>query len=316
MVMTGVGGVNKLEYRSVDNPVPKKDEALVKVLYCGINHLDLLIRLGKRSGPKQFPHILGSEIAGELSSGEIVAVYPWIFCGKCEQCKSGNEQMCNSGGTVGRNAWGGYAEYVAVPKRNLITISKQIAQKASAIILAGTTAHHLVRRGNIQDKATVLVTGATGGVGTLVIQLLKLKKCTVICATSHEKKISLLRKLGADRVVLVERMVEEVNYAIDLVGGDTWSKAVQTLGKNGTFTFCSTSKEEIGRLDIGNAFAKQLNILGSTGGNREDLQAVLQLVQKGVIKPVINAVFSLEDAKKAHERMEKQEVFGKMLLKV
>ncbi len=344
VVMTGIGGVEKLQYTSIDTPIPQKDEVLIKVLYCGINHLDLLILQGKRPGPKTFPHILGSEIVGETPSGDIVAVYPWTFCGKCSQCKTGNEQICDMGGTIGRTQWGGYAEYVCVPKKNIIRFSKTNVILASgvrpgseddsgsstrmtdyewilaslcSIVLTGTTVCHLIRRAHIPDKATVLVTGATGGVGTLVVQLLQQKKCTIIAATSHKNKIQFLKKLGVDSVVSIEKMTETgVQYAIDLVGGDTWSKAIKTLEKNGTLVFCSTSKEEMGKVDIGNAFAKQLTILGVYGGNRKDLKTALDLLEKGIFQPVIDSTFPLKNANKEQEKMEKQEVFGKILLAV
>lgn len=323
VVISGIGGVEKLEYVSIDTPKPKDDEVLLKVLYCGINHLDLLIREGKRPGPTSFPHILGSEIVGETLSREIVAVYPWTFCGKCEQCKKGREQMCDVGGTIGRTQFGGYAEYVTVPKKNIVKIPSGTKPKeACSVILAGATAHHLVQRADITDYSTVLVAGTTGGVGTLVIQLLKRKKCTIVCATSHTNKIPFLQKLGASHVVSTDKMVEEIKllfpqgikYAIDIVGGDIWSKVVETLGKNGTLAFCSTSKEEKGIVDIREAFAKELNILGSNGGTLKDFKEIMLLLQKGVLQPVIDSIYSIKDAAKAHEKMEKQRIFGKILL--
>lgn len=314
--MSGIGGVEKLEYTSIDTPTSRKDEVLLKVLYCGVNHLDFLIREGKRSGIPSFPHVLGSEIVGEYE-GKIYAVYPWTFCGTCQQCKNGNERICDRGGTIGRTQRGGYAEFVVVPKKNLIKISNGLDLAAvCSIVLTGTTACHLVRRVNIPDKASVIITGATGGVGTLIVQLLKRKKCTVICVTSHKNKIPQLKKLGADYVVSIEKMVDEVKYAIDLVGGETWSKALQVLGKNGTLVFCSTSKEEMGSVDIGNAFAKQLNILGSYGGNRKDLMEALLLLEKGIFKPVIDSIYPLQDANKAQGKMEQQKLFGKIILAV
>lgn len=325
VVMTGIGGVDKLEYVSIDTPKPKDDEVIIKVLYCGVNHLDLLIRQGKRPGPKTFPHILGSEIIGQLPSKEIVAVYPWTFCGKCNECKNGREQMCDVGGTIGRTKWGGYAEYVAVPKKNVVKIPLEVKpEEACSVILAGTTAHHLVQKANIADYSTVLVTGATGGVGTLVVQLLKRKKCVIIAATSHENKKPSLIKLGVDHVVSVANLVEDIKllfpqgikYAIDIIGGDTWSKTVKILGKDGTMVFCSTSKEEVGKVDIREAFAREVNILGSNGGTMKDFKEMLFLLQKGILQPVIDEVLPLKDAPKAHEKLEKQEVFGKMLLRL
>lgn len=332
VVFNQIGKIDVLEYTTIETPKANKDEALVKVLYCGINHLDILIRQGKRPGVPNFPHILGSEIVGiietgvgEFQKGDHVVVYPWIFCRKCAECKSGNEQMCDTGGTFGRTQWGGYADYVVVPERNLIKIAASAPLKEiCAVTLAGTTAHHLIERANLKEKSTVLVTGATGGVGTAVIEILKQKQCTIIAATSDEKKKEQLLALGIDHVVLTKTMVEDIsklfpqgiNYAFDLVGGKVWSNVLKTLGKNGTITFCATSLEENGEVEIGKTFAKQLNILGSYGGSKKDLQEVIKLIENGTIKPVINNILPLEEATKAHEIIESQNIFGKVLLKV
>ena len=303
VVQTGIGGVNKLRLISLDIPSPKKDEVLIKVLYCGINHLDVLIRSGKRPGPKSLPHILGSEIVGQTQDGKKVVVYPWL----------------QDGGTIGRTCWGGYAEYAAVPKRNLVKIPSGLKlAEVCALALAGTTAHHLIKRAKIKDKSKVLVTGATGGVGTAVLQILKSKKCQIIAATSHKNKISLLKKLGADKVILTKNMVSQkgLPYAIDLVGGAVWSKVLETLGKNGTMVFCATSKQEKGQVNIGSAFSRELNILGSSGGTIDDLKAVLNLLGSRALKPVIDSMYPLKEVAAAHQKMEKQQIFGKILLQV
>jgi len=321
-LLTGIGGLDKLVYSEIETPPVKSGYALVKVKYCGVNHLDILIRQGKRQGPRKFPHVLGSEIVGEVA-GEKVAVFPWIFCGKCKYCKNGNENLCDNGGSIGRTQWGGYAQYAVVPIRNLIKIPSNIANdKICTVLLAGATAQHLVDRANIKDGSSVLVTGATGGVGTILIQILKNKKCIIVCATSHPYKKGKLLKLGADYVVSTQNLVSEtknifpqgVNYVFDIVGGSVWSNGIETLGKNGTLVFCSTSRQEPGKVNLASAFARQVNILGSSGGTIANLKRVIALLKKGIIKPVIAEILPLKEAKKAHEKIEKQEIFGKILL--
>lgn len=323
VLLTRIGGITDLQYTSVPLPRPKQGEVLVKVLYCGINHLDLHIITGKRPGPQHFPHILGSEIVGEVD-GDTVAVFPWTFCGKCKPCQKGDMQICDIGGTLGRTRWGGYAEYVVVPEKNIIKIPQNVSlEDVCSITLAGTTAYHLIKRAGIRDKSTVLVTGTTGGVGTAVIQLLKQKQCHIICTTSHPNKIKELKKLSVAKIVLVKDMVSlltdypsGVDYAIDIAGGSIWSNALQLLSKNGTIVFCATSRLETGIVNIAQAFSKQWNILGSYGGSIEDCKAVLKLLAKGAIHPQIDSVYPLSDAQKALEKIEKQEQFGKILLKI
>lgn len=323
-VITQIGDNQKIQYREVKTPVALKNEVLLQVLYCGVNHLDVLIKQGKRIGPKLFPHILGSEIVGQIvETGDIVCVYPWIFCGKCIQCKSGNENICDNGGTFGRTRWGGYAQYVTVAQKNIVKLPKNVTpQNAASVILAGTTAFHLIRRAAVTSKKIVLVTGATGGVGTAVIQLLKDKKSTIISATSHPQKKEKLKELGVDHVVTTESMIDDIlslyprgiDYVVDIVGGSIWSIAVETLAKNGTIVFCSTSLDEKGVVDIGKTFHKQLNILGCYGGTREDMKKTLSLLSQKILRPVIDTIYPLSKAEAAHEKIEEQKVFGKILL--
>lgn len=322
--MTGVGDLDVLDVVDISQPKVPAGNTLVKVIYCGVNHLDTLIRSGKRPGPKTFPHILGSEIVGELESGEKVAVYPWTFCGECEQCSSGNENICDNSGTIGRTTWGGYAEYANVPSKNLIALPEDAdLEKYCALALAGTTAFHLVDRAQIEKGQTVLVTGASGGVGNIVVQLLKHKGCTVIGATSHREKERSLREMGVDHVVAVEHMVEEVKKVIpggvhavvDTVGGRVWSFAVEAMGKNSTMTFCATSLDDMGQVHIGSAFSRQLNIRGSYGGTVNDTKRIFTMQKNDVIKPIIDGVFALEDVREAHRKVDMQQLVGKILLK-
>ncbi len=309
-----IGNKAALSLSSVATPKPGKDEALIRVAYCGVNHLDLLIKQGKRAGPTNFPHVLGSEIVGITESGNSVAVYPWTFCGRCPQCLSGKENICDQGGTIGRTNWGGYAQYVVVPKRNLIKLPKNLPLKSiCAVTLAGTTAHHLIGRARIKNKSTVLVTGATGGVGTAVIQLLKRKSCRVIAATSHKKKTSFLKKLGVD--MIVKKFPQGIPYVIDLMGGKVWSNAAEVLAKNGTMVYCATTLDGPGLINIGSAFSRQINLLGSYGGTRKDLRSVIQLVKRGVLRPVIDSIYPLSRANKALMKLENQKNFGKILIK-
>ena len=316
-VLTGLGNVSKLKVVNNEQPKIKKGKVLVRVKYCGVNHLDLLICSGKRPGPKYFPHILGSEIVGELENGELVAVYPWTFCGKCRPCLTHHENICDNGGTIGRTSAGGYAECAAVPEKNLVAIPAGLSlENVCALTLAGTTAVHLIDRAQVAKKSTVLVTGATGGVGTAVIQLLKDKRCEIIAATSSEQKKDKLKQLGVSRVVSMPNFPKGVQYVIDIVGGAVWSVAEETLVKNGTMVFCATSREELGQVNIGLAFSREVNILGSYGGTRDDLKTAIKLLKKGILKPVIDHIYPLSQVGKAHQRLEDQQVFGKILLQL
>ena len=332
--MDKIGSLNNLRYTDIPIPEPDNNEMLIKVEYCGLNHLDLLIIEGKRLGPKTFPHILGSEFIGiivkinskdrNFKIGDRVAVYPWTFCGKCEQCRRGNENICDNGGTFGRTRWGGFAEFVSVPVKNLVKIPSYLSSKlVSASVLSTITAYHMIKRANIKNHATVLVTGATGGVGTSAAQLLKERKCKVICATNHNSKVKKLKELGTDEVVKTNNLINEVknissngvDYVIDIMGGNVWSKGIELLAKNGTMVFCSTTLDDPGSVNLASAFSRQTNILGSYGGTVNDLREVIKLLQKDTIKPVIDSIYPLEKTKEALYKFDQQKAFGKILIK-
>lgn len=335
VLLNKIGSYKDLTYSSIYVPTLRENEALVKVRYCGVNHLDLHIINGSRPGPKKFPHILGSEIVGmvekmeghskTMKAGDTVSVYPWIFCGKCRQCRLGCENICDNGGTFGRTRWGGYAQYVTVPLKNLVKLPLLVSLgKVCAITLAGTTAYHLVQRANIPKNVPVLVTGASGGVGTAVIQLLKQKGCRVICTTSKKSKQYLLKKIGVNMVIPTQKIKAEIKkmyphgmeYIIDIMGGSVWSTGVEILAKGGTLVFCATSLLELGQVNISSAFTRQVNILGSYGGTIKDWQAVLKLVEKKILQPQIDSVYPLKNALPALKKLDKQQAFGKILLEI
>jgi len=335
VLLTKIGTGGNIIYKSVDTPQPDHNEALIKVQYCGVNHLDLLISQGKRPGPKRFPHILGAEVVGMVESvnhkntavkiGDAVAVYPWIFCGECKQCLFGNENICDQGGTFGRTVWGGYAQYLVAPIKNLVKIPRDVSpNEVCAVTLAGTTAYHLIDRAKVKNGSIVLVTGATGGVGTLAIQLLKYRKCTVIAATSHRDKIGSLKNLGVNLIVTTDKLKKQIqkrypkgiDYVIDIMGGDVWSESIDILTKNGTLVFCATTLDGLGTVNIWSAFSKQVNILGSYGGRIKDLIEIVALLKKGIIRPIIDSVYPLSKAKTALKKLADQKAFGKIILKV
>lgn len=326
VVLNKTGTLADMNMINTAIPAPKEGDKLLQVEYCGINHLDLLIISGKRPVFGQFPLILGSEMTGRISeTNEKAAVYPWIFCGKCRQCLEGRENICDTGGTFGRTRDGGFAEYATVPVQNLFKLKDTDDPKAiCALTLSAITAYHMINRANIPDKSTVLINGATGGVGTAAIQILKFKKCNIIASTSHPEKSINLIKLGADHTVATKNLSAEISklmpegipYIIDAMGGSVWSESVKLLSKKGTIVFCATTLEEYGRINLGIAFAREINILGSYGGTISDLKEVIKLARIGILKPVIDSEYPLKKVPKALQKLSDQKAFGKILIKV
>src|SRR5215470_11955617 len=180
------GGLEALHFEEVARPEAGPAEAVIRVLACGANNLDLRVREGRVPGKIPMPHISGSEVVGEIaelgvgatgfSVGQTVAIAPYLFCGQCEFCQAGAENQCIRGDILGLMSQGAYAEYVKVPASSLVPLPAGVdAISAAAVGLAAITAWHmLIERAQLQPGEDVLVHAAGSGVGSAAIQIAKL----------------------------------------------------------------------------------------------------------------------------------------------
>jgi len=337
VVFDSHGGADVLEYRDVPVPTPGPDEALVRVRACGLNHLDLFIRNGGLPHPVPLPHILGSEVAGEVEEsgalasvkpGDRVVVAPYLICGVCEYCLSGEETICLRGDVLGRRSNGGYAEYVTVAARQLIPIPDGVSlEDAAALTLSTLTAWHmLVTRARMRPGEDVLVLGAGSGVGSGAIQIAKQGGCRVFATAGSQEKLEKARELGADALINhnttdfreeVRRLTSKrgVDIVVEHVGQDTWDRSVGSLARNGRLVTTGATTGPEGRVNIDRLFGAQQSLIGSWGGTRAELRAVLKMAAEGRLRSVIHAVYPLERAAEAQRVMEERAQFGKLLLK-
>ena len=322
------GGPETLQLDTVPAPEPGADEVLVKIHASGVNHLDIWLRTGARPGIEP-PHIPGSEIAGEIvqageaagsvSVGQRVAVSPWAFCGACEFCLQGEESICANGHIIGTAPnQGGYAEYITVPA--------SIAVPIPALTLAAITSWHMLyRRTRVQPGEWVLVQAAGSGVGVYAVQIARFLGAHVIATASTKEKLDRAQALGAEATINysetnvadeVKRITNGrgVDVVFEHVGEATWEQSIRSLARNGRLVTCGATTGRGGKVDIGLLYTRQQSLLGSMGGNRLDLQQVLSLADRGILSPVLDTVFPLEQAREAHERMAARAQFGKMLL--
>src|SRR3954467_4437799 len=193
------GGPEVLRYEDVADPELRKDQVLVRVRACALNHLDLWVRKGL-PGVK-LPHINGSDIAGEivevgeyvsgLSKGQRVIVAPMHYCGRCRFCVSGVQNQCREFTVVGNGVDGGNCELVAARPDQVIPIPDRLGfDEAAAVPLGFVTAFHMmVTRARVRPGQTVLVLGANSGVGMAAIQLGKLFNTRVIATAGNEEKM-------------------------------------------------------------------------------------------------------------------------------
>src|SRR5271165_5012570 len=329
------GGPEVLTYEDVPDPQPRRDQILIRVKACSVNHLDVWVRKGL-PGVK-LPHILGSDIAGEVAevgeyvsgfkTGQRVLVAPMHFCGHCAKCVAGVQNQCREFTVLGNGVDGGNCELIAVPAANVIPIpdSLDFNQAASVPLVFVTAWHMLVGRAGIRPGQTVLVLGASSGVGIAAIQVAKLFQCRVISTAGDEAKLAKGHELGADFGInhYQQKISEEVrkiknkegvDIVIEHVGAATWDESVKSLKSSGTLVTCGATTGPQVAIDLRHLFARQLSLLGSYMGTMGELHAVMGHVFAGRLKAVVDRVFPLSEIRAAHEYLETSQMFGKVVL--
>ena len=308
------GGPEVLRYEDAPDPEPGPGEVLVQLRAASLNRLDLWVRAGRPSVPK--PRILGADGAGVDESGRRVVINPGIEHG-------------DRISVIGEHMDGTHAELVAVPESNVYPIPDELSfEEAAAFPLVFETVYRmLVTRAGLREGEWVLVWGVGSGIGTASLQLAKALGGRVIATSSSDAKLELAKVLGADAVVNHEAgdVVEAVKEAtggpgadvvVEHVGEATWQRSLQAVRPHGRIAVCGATTGPNPKAALHRIWWKQLTILGSTMGTKNDFEGAFELVKSGKAKPVIDTVFPLSDARAAHERMEAGEQFGKIVLRI
>lgn len=333
------GGPHVLRNVEVPEPRIHHREVLIRVRACALNHLDLWLRRGIPGVVIPFPHIPGSDIAGEVVRlgecvtnvrvGDRVLLQPGISCGHCAACLSGKDNMCARYTLFGYMVDGGCAEFVASPAENVVPIPAELSfEEAAAFPLVFVTAWHmLITLARLKPAETVLVLAAGSGVGSAAVQIAKVAGARVIATVGSEEKIAKAKALGADEVILhtrsdfardVKRLTHRrgVDVAIEHVGEATWAQSIYSLAVGGRLVTCGATTGHDVKIDLRFVFSRQLSILGSYMGSKGELFSALDLLTRGLVKPVIDKVLPLSQAAEAHARLERREQFGKIVLQV
>src|SRR5215471_2198195 len=330
------GGPEVLSYEDIPDPQLRKDQVLVRVKACSLNHLDLWVRQGL-PGVK-LPHIPGSDIAGEVvevgkyvsgfKSGQRVIVAPMHFCRHCAKCVAGLQNQCREFTVIGNAVAGGDCELYAAPAANVIPIPDALDfnQAASVPLVFVTAWHMLVGLAGVRVGQTVLVLGASSGVGIAAIQIAKMFHCRVITTAGSEEKLEKARTLlGADHGInhYQKKISEEVrkitdkegvDIVVEHVGAATWEESMKCLKTAGALVTCgATTGPNVG-IDVRHLFARQLRLLGSYMGTMGELNEVLGHVFAGRLKPVVDRIFPLSEIRAAHEYLAKSQMFGKVIV--
>lgn len=333
------GGLGKLVYEDFPTPKISDDEVLVKVKACSINHLDIWIRQGIPAYKMDLPHVSGCDVSGiveetgsdvsDVKVGDRVIIAPGLSCFKCDQCISGNDNLCDTFKIFGAGVHGGYAEYTKVKAVNIIPIPESLTfVQAAAFPLTFLTAYHmLVNRVDIRSGQDILIIAAGSGIGTAAIRIAKFLGARVIATVGSDEKVEMAEMAGVDDVInynnedFAKKTLEltggrGVDVVFENVGPETWQKSMDSLAKNGKLVTCGATSGPDVQTSLRSLFMRQISIYGSVMGTRKELFEIIKLMLTRKLTVTIDSVFELKDARKAQEKMLKRKNFGKIVLEL
>lgn len=342
VLLVGYGGPEKLEYREdVSDPEPVAGEVLVEVGACGINNTDLWTREGaygqsddpeavggwRRGESMSFPRIQGADIVGRIVAvgagvaesrmGERVLVDPTLYA------EEGSGLV--GVGAIGSERDGGFAEYVTVPASNAHTVESPLSDEELATFpTAYVTAERMLKRARVAEGETILVTGASGGVGSALVQLAKARGAWVIARVGPGKERK-IREVGADAVIA--RGVDDLDTAVsnasdgrpldvvaDVVGGDSFPQLLNVLRPEGRYVVAGAIAGPSVQLDLRTVYLKHLELIGSTLGTQEDFADLVSYVTNDKIRPLLAGVYPLSEIRRAQSDFQRKAFFGKLVL--
>jgi len=332
IVIREPGGPEKLELSDWPIGEPGRGQVRVRVEACGVCYRDIVDRLGKYPFMRR-PVVTGHEIGGvilalgpgvtEFAVGDRVASTHRPPCGECDECVSGNEARCiGSPVMYGLTADGGYAEQALLWESSMVKVPDQVSLEAASFLhcTAAVALRALRVQGGLVAGQTVLITGASGGVGIHAVQVAKILGARVVAVTSQADKRAALTEYGADEVIVSapdaihKQVVPTVHLALDLVGVPTINSAMRTLRPGGRLVIVGNVTQERVEVNPGYLIVKEITLAGSALASRDDLRQVFAWVAEGKLRPVIAGRRPLEEAAAAQEALSDKRIIGRQIL--
>lgn len=337
IVMRQTGDADRLVLEDVPTPEPRAGWVRVRVHAEGVCYRDIVERRGGFAFIKR-PVVPGHEFAGTVDAcgggvtafavGDRVVNLHRASCGECSACTAGHETRCRRALEVfGLSVDGGYAEHVVAPVGCLVRLPEAIPYEQACFLncTAAVALRALRTAARVQAGETVLVTGASGGVGIHAVQVAKALGARVLAATTSASKTEVLREHGVDEVLVAEPSAlhhavkratggSGVEVALDCVGTPTLNAALRSLRQGGRLVVLGNVTTERWEVNPGFLILGELEVHGSAGSNRADLEQVLAWVLEGKLRPVLQEVLPLERAAEAQRMLEDKRASGRVVL--
>jgi len=334
------GGPEAVKVEELPRPrVEAPDDVVVSLKAAAMNHLDLFVVGGLPGLKPPFPHILGADGAGIVEAtgpavtrvrvGDRVLLDPGVSCRTCEFCLAGEHSLCTTYRLLGEHLPGTFAEAVRVPQWNAYPLPDGVAwSDAAAYPLVHLTAWRmLVTRAAIRRGETVLIWGIGGGVALAALGIAKRLGAVVVVTSGSEAKLARARTLGADLALnhATADVAREVRaftggrgaqVVVDSVGEATWDRSLRALAPGGRLVTCGATTGPKVVTDVRRMFWYHYSLLGSTMGNAREFAEIVRLLGSGALRPVVDSVTPLRDARRAFERLAAGDHFGKLVLEV
>lgn len=330
-------GKDGVSWRDFPDPVPARGESVLKVAASSLNRVDLYMRDSGAGITHTLPQVMGVEAAGEiveterdsgLRKGMKAILFCLAFCGKCRYCEAGDQPLCESAKIMGEHRHGGFAEFVAMPNRCFFPLPDHTDLVSAGALMTGhlTAWRMLFGKRMLQPGESVLIVGIGGGVAVACLQLAKMVGARVFVTSSSDAKIARAVAMGASGGVnykkdpvsnaVLEMSGGGVDMVIDSVGEASWKESLKSLRRGGRLITCGATTGSNPPADLQRVFIRQLEIYGATAGSIGEFRQVLDVFNRGLVKPVIDASYKMSDIHRAMDRLADGVQFGKVSLQV
>ena len=331
------GGINRLEVNSIEIPKCTSNKVLVEIKASAINHLDIWVRQGLPGINIPLPLTLGSDGAGivrdigrnisDFKIGDEVVIQPGTYSNECSFVKQGKENYSPSYGILGETENGVHSKYVLLDAYNLSYMPSHLSfiEAASMQLVFMTAYQMIVKRAKLQKDETILIYGATSGIGHAAIEIAKDIGANIVTTVGSKEKINCIKTDGVSDVLIhsdldighqIKKRTnnEGVDVVFEHIGPSTWQQSLKVLRRGGRIVTCGSTTGKKVNLDLRHLFMKQQSILGSTMSDIFTFNEVMKKIREKKYSPNVDQVFDYKDAKQAYMLIENRQHKGKIVL--